>query len=1022
MRLSKSFSLGLMRVFFILAVATVSFFNVLDIRRASAACTINGQVYVDYNNNGVKDALEPGQGGVQVSYYFDVGGDGLSELLGSANTIATNVAATDGTYSLAAAGVPDPAEVRVEFSQIPDFLRSGRFGTGNASTTTITFVNCAGNGTVNGIDLALSEPGVYCHTNNPDLGTSCYVQDNQFDPLIANDTTFASFPFASSGSVPTTPDFPLATAQQIGTTWGLAYHRSTDSFLVGAFMKRHAGFGPGGPGAIYRMQNASARTAASATLFTTISGTGTDPHPVAAPACGQPTLTLCWQVDPGAFNVVGKSSIGDMDMSADDRTLYIVNLFQREIVELTIGITGTPGASVRRSLVNLPGTSGGATGCPNAGDVWPFGLGVHAGRVYVGSVCTAETSQNRADLRAYVHSYDALNPGLGFRLDLSFPLNYPRRCVNAAPACVPSRDADWQPWSNTWPTPNSGFVIRPEPWLTDIAFDNDHMILGFRDRFADRAGNGRPGPNDDPTNLALFAYGVPAGDILRACWDDVTATYTLESEGACGGIDTNGGNVGQGPTAPGDEYYFTDSNNPAGVPIHDEVVVGGLVTLPGTNVVAATVYDPLLPNTFPGDNGLEDAGVIWFNNTTGGRDHQYRLINGGLPVPGGPPTTFGKANAVGDLEAICGSEPLEIGNRVWEDLDRDGVQDPTEVKLANVIVNLYMDSDNNGSIDLLVGTTTTDANGEYYFNETNVTGATANVFFDDINGNGTQDPHEPTGVLARRTYEVRLDDPANYGAGAPLDLYYITTTDRDPLADGNGDSRDNDGTNTAPTSLVSATNFAVKRVTTGDYGDNNHTYDFGFARNPPLTTPTPTPGNPGGPISSNGFTLTKTADKPFAGPGVIVTWTLTITNPNGIPLTNVQVIDVVPSQLEIIPPVTDTSATGTTSISGQTVTFDQATMAPNETVQVYIKTRVRGTVQPPFIIVNEANGTCCQGFAVSPPAQAQILSVNRLPATGDSWFGQFRLPLLLTLVSLGLMLVMRFSSPLMSRKAQTTRR
>jgi len=51
-----------------------------------------------------------------------------------------------------------------------------------------------------------------------------------------------------------------------------------------------------------------------------------------------------------------------------------------------------------------------------------------------------------------------------------------------------------------------------------------------------------------------------------------------------------------------------------------------------------------------------------------------------------------------------------IGDRVWNDVDADGIQDVGEPGLSNVTVQLY----NNDNV--LIGTTTTDTNGEYYFN------------------------------------------------------------------------------------------------------------------------------------------------------------------------------------------------------------------------------------------------------------------------------------------------------------------
>src|SRR5690606_16656101 len=136
--------------------------------------------------------------------------------------------------------------------------------------------------------------------------------------------------------------------------------------------------------------------------------------------------------------------------------------------------------------------------CPSPDDVRPFGLGINGFNVYVGVVCTAESTQNRADMRGFVYELDSLNPGLGFSQVLNFRLDYPRRCADAAPGCAANRAADWQPWRNVWPGgAGGGDIIRPEPWITDIVFDSfDNMIIGMRDRMGDRIGKRQARPDD----------------------------------------------------------------------------------------------------------------------------------------------------------------------------------------------------------------------------------------------------------------------------------------------------------------------------------------------------------------------------------------------------------------------------------------------------------------------------------------------------------------------------------------------
>ncbi|MBN8545883.1 MAG: choice-of-anchor A family protein [Ignavibacteria bacterium] len=62
------------------------------------------------------------------------------------------------------------------------------------------------------------------------------------------------------------------------------------------------------------------------------------------------------------------------------------------------------------------------------------------------------------------------------------------------------------------------------------------------------------------------------------------------------------------------------------------------------------------------------------------------------------------------LDAGINQLPVNIGDKVWNDIDKDGVQDNGEAGIPNVTVKLY------NCLGVLVSTTTTDANGLYHFN------------------------------------------------------------------------------------------------------------------------------------------------------------------------------------------------------------------------------------------------------------------------------------------------------------------
>ncbi len=82
----------------------------------------------------------------------------------------------------------------------------------------------------------------------------------------------------------------------------------------------------------------------------------------------------------------------------------------------------------------------------------------------------------------------------------------------------------------------------------------------------------------------------------------------------------------------------------------------------------------------------------------------------------GQTATFTLDNGSSDLTRDAGMIPFvpgSIGDKVWNDTDKDGIQDPGEAGLPGVTVNLY---DCQG---ILKATTTTGPNGEYAFSNVN---------------------------------------------------------------------------------------------------------------------------------------------------------------------------------------------------------------------------------------------------------------------------------------------------------------
>ncbi|WP_288429900.1 SdrD B-like domain-containing protein [uncultured Spirosoma sp.] len=143
--------------------------------------------------------------------------------------------------------------------------------------------------------------------------------------------------------------------------------------------------------------------------------------------------------------------------------------------------------------------------------------------------------------------------------------------------------------------------------------------------------------------------------------------------------------------------------------------------------------------------------------------------------PGNPPGRTGAPNA------------LSIGNRLFQDYNRNGIQDATDPGIANVPVYLY----ENG---VLRGSTTSAADGSYQFSSTNVT----------------------NGLKASTAYEVRVLR-SDFPSGMSLTRQNV-----------NGNA--NDATD-SDAQLVG--NLAVISVTTSGSDQASNNNDFGFSAGDP---------------------------------------------------------------------------------------------------------------------------------------------------------------------------------------------
>ena len=320
------------------------------------------------------------------------------------------------------------------------------------------------------------------------------------------------------------------------------------------------------------------------------------------------------------------------------------------------------------TLVKLPSfnpTAGNTTsykipdpGC-TGGSFHAFALKFHNGKLYVGGTCTAEDSKKEADSEAIVYEFD---PSTGEFTE------------------VFSTNAIRGYW---YDSPADG--LTHSGWLTDIDFTDDgNMLLGISDRIGHRY-----------CKAPINRLDEQKPDLLMV-WNN-NGVWTLEKNGKAGSLTGTGVGNGQGPD--GGEF-FGDDFWVAKPLYHSEIAIGSIFAMPGTNSVVAAVFDPEM-NAYSG-------GMHRYNTTTGAKEGSIQLYSLNTTI------AFGKATGFGDIISVCGANDVQLGNLVWFDENQNGFQDAGEKGVADLTLNLL---DANCKV---VGTTKTDASGNYVFDNANV--------------------------------------------------------------------------------------------------------------------------------------------------------------------------------------------------------------------------------------------------------------------------------------------------------------
>jgi trimeric autotransporter adhesin len=820
----------------------ILFFSALFLTPSVLQAQISGTVFRDFNADGTKQVtnpIEPGLSGITVTAYNAVG-----------TSLGTATTSTTGAYSFTVGTLASGTKVRLEFTLPTAYYPSN----GSISNSNVQFVTAGTGITAN---LGINAPADYCHVTNPTYLLPCYVTNAStgsataspalvtttylngstygggafpITPLTAPFTTLlaadkALTPLSQtngmSGATGTAPNMTgLATYGQIGTTWGTAYQRAQKQLFSAAFVKSNTDFGPLGIGGIYKTDLSTGTPTTSSFINLT-----------AAPynlSLGSVTRTLPASAtvpyhDTDAFSKTCKIGLGGLEISDDDKTLWALVIGDNttvtlasgaattaKLVKMDIGIPATAPTSVTTYSIPNPACTG--------GNYRVFALKYYRGKLYVGGVCTAElagTNTSSPNVKAIVYQFDPTAGTFTKVLDNSI--------VNSGT----------MGWSDTWSvllgknagttlsTTSGNYTYGRELALSDIDFDIDgSMILGFVDRSGFQIGFNNYSPvSTDNTHLY---HASVAGDLLKACKNAAGTLWTLEVNGSASAVagtcatsfgPTGGANNGQGPGNVG-EFYVGDITftNYDGKEVSNELGMGGLAMLYGSGQVLSTMSDVA---------DFNSAGVSLFNNTTGLSDRRFQVLPDAGQTTGS--SANGKANSLGEPTILCNVQPIEIGNIVWNDANSNGIQDAGEAGINGVIVELYYGATK-------VGTTTTTATGNFYFNKTNV----------NLNG--------ATEIKPNTAYKIQIaSSQFNSTSVAATPLSNLTLTTANATSTGLVDVADNDAT------VVSG--LATISYTTGNYGENNHTLDFGFAPMPlcsiTINTATPSSCN----VATNTYSL-----------------------------------------------------------------------------------------------------------------------------------------------------------------------
>ncbi|MDF2554255.1 MAG: hypothetical protein K0R60_150 [Microbacterium sp.] len=890
------------------------------------AGVIRGQVFRDYNGNGLFDAAAGGNGprelgleNVIVRAYDD---NGL--LVGETSTALGAVGdpggawARRGTYTLELDREPVAAgaALRVEFvaAGYSDTF-SGDPLDDNASVRFITAPAEGADRT--GFDFGVSTPEDYSTSAPPivsaieSAGDPARTQTptardepaivaqywNSYYTANGGQTNTGNGAGTNAAGVATSGAFPkratLATFGQVGAVWGTAYQNTLHNVYAAATYKRLAGLGPLGIGGIYRVPVAESTLDGQRTVtgagavqswlnvqgqpIANVPGATVDVGAAQSNAergLGSPTA---WTADADAFAKAGRIGIGSITVSADQQWLYFVNLNDRNLYRVDISDPSATAAAPRIERIGLR----------LAGGERPWALTEHHDRVYVGYVDegtpwrTAASQGSAATvMSASIVDLDAeaaTGTAAPWKTELEIGLGYQKGpSYNAGSDSTITRAPwlwRWNSWVDQWSNPATSGEGLGQAQPTGVGYNAPASW-----------GNVQTYPQAILSDIEFS----DTNDLVVGLMDRTSLQAGNRNRSADGSAPTTAYEaISSGDTliaalnAAGE--YVLESN---GALVDGRVSargsanegIGGREFFADTNKIAGGSGEYHRESTLggiaakTGYSGLISAVIDPLNtfNVTG---LKWLSADNGNDIGGYQQTSqqtstgsnsFQKAGGLGNIQALSEEAPLQIGDRAWFDANRNGIQDAGEPALQGIVVTA---TPTGGGQTL---TTTTDANGNYLF-----------------------DSRDATPLQLQTDYVISFAKPAGVPAttlafpGDP-DYGFITWGDLALT-----DQRADEGAQGAIDSNVDPATGGFD-YTTGAGGQNDHSLDVGyFADLEPTAAIEKFDGDvsPAGLVTREGADADTFADGVTTEPGDTRTVVIRLTNTGPEALKNVVLTD-----------------------------------------------------------------------------------------------------------------------------------